>query len=162
MREPEKILQTLTDVQIVSLAKRLSGAIYATVPYATVHSHVVRDVEGLDTLTRFNSEAKRKMLDSVTSVEATRRVLAAYAKDPDLGRLLVEEWEALKRDDTLFVGESVVALGLIANLVLFLATTELEFKKGNFKFKKKAAGADVLRELMKPMTELVKKIGVGS
>jgi hypothetical protein len=47
------------------------------------------------------------------------------------------------------------------NLVLLLATTEIEFKKGKLTIREKAADQGILKELMSPITELLKRFTSG-
>ena len=51
---------------------------------------------------------------------------------------------------------AIISLGLIANLTLFMATTEFEFEIKGVKIKKKTASADQIKAIISPLTEYVK------
>lgn len=157
MHDAEQVVGRLTDVQAISLAKRLNTAIYSAVPAAVVNEHVSREIDDVDVLIALGPDARKQSLDPAQSIKMTRELLAAFARDPKLAPLLMHEWDALSSDDSLFTPDTFVYLGLVVNLALLLATTELEYKKGAFKLVKRTADAKIVRELMKPLVELAKK-----
>lgn len=158
MQEAVELVRGLSNVQAVSLLKRLNQDLYGAVPYADVERAAGRDAR---TGLALDAQARKQSLDPQTSVKMARLLLTTLARDPDIAPVVVQAWEAIHSDHRLFV-ETVLAVGLVLNLTLFMSTTEMEFNVGKLKVKKKAADATLLRELMVPVTELVKKFVPGS
>lgn len=157
MNEAEKIVESLSDVQAVAMMGRLNAAVFSETAYAEVQAHLVTGIEGVDVLSELDAGKKKLRLGMEDSVRAAKLILGGFAKDADLGLLLVDEWEKYKNEKTLMSVEPILYLGLVANLTLILATTEVEYRRGNFKFRKRAADAKLLKAIIDPIAEIVKK-----
>ena len=103
----------------------------------------------------------KQNIDPEQSVELTRKVLLGFASDDNLSDFILHNWEKIEKDDSLMI-ETIVTLGILANLTLFMVTTELEFEFKGIKIKKKGANADQIKAVLSPLTELIKKIVPGS
>jgi hypothetical protein len=158
MEEAVTIVEGLTSVQAVSLLKRLNRDLYQAVPYQEVKDHLISDVDEVQMLENTDLEMKKKSLDSDASIQATKQILLAYAKSEDLAPVLVQAWDEIKTDDSLFI-ETIIVVGLLVNLTLFMATSDMEFKIGKLTIRKGRADSSIIKEIMSPVTELIKAMG---
>jgi hypothetical protein len=154
MRQAKKIVESIDDVQAVSLLKKLNRTVFEAVQFDDLKKNII-SIDGIDQIGSLTLEQKKTNLDSDQSGMLTRNILTAFANDSQLAPLLVQCWEEIENDDAMFV-EAVIALGLVANLTLFLATTNLKVKFKNVDIEKKAADPDIIREVLTPITEFVK------
>jgi hypothetical protein len=154
MRQAKKIVESIDDVQAVSLLKKLNRTVFEAVQFDDLKKNII-SIDGIDQIGSLTLEQKKTNLDSDQSGMLTRNILTAFANDAQLAPLLVQCWEEIENDDAMFV-EAVIALGLVANLTLFLATTNLKVKFKNVDIEKKAADPDIIREVLTPITEFVK------
>ena len=155
MKSAESIVENLTNVQAVSLLKQLNRNLYMAVPYKEVAKHFLEGLSDVQTLKGLDVETRKTQLDPEASIRATKQVLMFFAKDPVLASALVQAWDEIQTDDSLFI-ESIITIGLLANLTLFVATTEIEFKIGNVHFKKTRADANMLKETLGAITSIAK------
>lgn len=160
MQKAIAIVEKLSDVQTVSLLKQIELMLSKAIPPGAVEAHLPEDLEGVSLLRKLSPATKASKADPTVSVTIAKGMLRAMAADDNLAPLVVRAWDEVKSDDSLFVG-AAIAVGLMANLALFLVTTELEFEVKNLKIKKGKASAEVIREVLRPLTEFVKKIGRG-
>jgi hypothetical protein len=153
MQDAVELVGRLSNVQAVALLLRLNEDLYDALPYAEVEQFAQPDARESLAL---DGRALKETMDSEASVAAARMLLTVIARDPGLAPVVMQAWDAIRKDQPLMV-ETVVAVGLVLNLTLFMTTTEMEFKVGKLKVKKKAADAKLLKELLVPVTELIKK-----
>ena len=158
MQNAVDLVRSLSNVQAVALLHQLNKDLYRAVPYAEVEQAAGPDAR--DSL-KVEPSARKQPMDSESSIEAARILLTAMARDPGLAPVVVQAWESIRDQHTLMI-ETVLAVGLVLNLTLFMSTTELEFKVGKLKVKKKAADAKLLKELLVPVSALIKKFTPGS
>lgn len=157
MQTAVDIVERLNSVQTISLLKRLNQILYGAVSYKDVQAHLPSDVDDVILLEKLNPEMKKRNLDPKTSVELARHVLMAVAQDKALGPILVQAWDEIREDDSLFI-ETIVAVGLIVNLTLFMATSKMELRFGKQAITKEMASPDLLTALLSPVKDLVGKI----
>ena len=157
MKQAVAIVESLTNVQAVSLLKRLNRDLYQAVPDHDVKDHLVTGVDEVQTLQNLDLETKKKRLDPEASVQATKQLLMAFARNDDLAPVLVQAWDQIKTDDSLFI-ETIVVVGLLVNLTLFMATSDMEFKIGTLSIKKGRADSGILKEILSPVAELIKRL----
>lgn len=158
MQDAVELVRSLSNVQAVALLQRLNKDLYGAVQYADVERRAQPDARASLAV---DGRARRQGMDAESSVAAARMLLTVMARDPGLAPVVVQAWDGIRKDHTLMI-ETVLAVGLVLNLTLFMSTTEMEFKVGNLKVKKKAADAKLLKELLVPVTELIKKFTPGS
>jgi hypothetical protein len=158
MQDAVELVRSLSNVQAVALLQRLNKDLYGAVQYSEVEQ--CAQPEALTSLA-VDGRARKQTMDAENSAAAARMLLTVMARDPGLAPVVVQAWDAVRKDHTLMV-ETVLAVGLVLNLTLFMSTTEMEFKVGKLKVKKKAADAKLLKELLVPVTELIKKFTPGS
>ncbi len=154
MKNIRNVVAGLTDVQVVTLLKQLNRDLYQVVPFREVESRLL-DNAPVESLHNLDLAAKKAALDPETSVAASRQILTAFASSEELAPVVQAAWEEIRDDDSLFI-ETIVAVGLVANLTLFMATTEIEFKWKGLTIRKKTADASVVKEVVLPIIELIK------
>lgn len=156
MEKAEVIVENLSNVQAISLLKRLNQMLYTAVTPQQVTSSVDSSIKGVDLLSELPLERKKENLTPEDSVRTAKYVLRSFALDDALAPALIQAWKEIKDDDGLFI-EAIVAVGLIANLTLFLATSDIEFKIGGLHIKKKPADPETVKAVIEPISEMIKK-----
>jgi predicted nucleic acid-binding protein len=156
MKKALDIVQNLDDVQAVMMLKQIYQDIFTKISLKEINQHIDNQ-ESVSMLKNLDVDDLKQNIDPEQSVELTRKVLLGFASDENLSDLILHNWEKIEKDDSLMI-ETIVTLGLLANLTLFMATTELEFECKGIKFKKKGANADQIKAVLSPLTELIKKI----
>lgn len=160
MSEALDIVCNLDDVQATMMLKQIYQDVFKAVPLEHVKQRV--EYKGcLAMLQDIGTDVLKQNIDPEQSVALTRKVLKGLALDRDLSGLIMDSWERVKKDDSLVV-ETIITLGLIANLTLLMATTELKFEIRGIKVNKKGASAEQIKAVLSPLIELVKKITPGS
>jgi len=156
MQTAVEIVQTLDSVQAVSLLKRLNQIIFGAVTYQEIQDHLPAGIDELKLLENLDVQAKKQYLDPKTSVELSRQLLMEFARDEALAPVVIKAWDDIREDDSLFI-ETIIALGLIANLTLFMATTDLEFTVGQLRIKKPPAPPALVKAVLNPLSIFVGK-----
>jgi len=64
--------------------------------------------------------------------------------------------DEVRRDESVFIEHSIV-VGEVVNLTMFMASSELEFKFRNGTIKKGPISAAMLKTILEPVVEVVKK-----
>ena len=160
MKKALDIVQDIDDVQAVMMLKQIYQDIFTVIPLKEIKQNV--EYQGsVSMLKDLDIDIMKQNIDPEQSVELTRKVLKGFALDKDLSNLVIHNWEKIEKDDSLMI-ETIITLGLLANLTLFMATTELEFEFKGIKIKKKGANAKQIKAVLSPLTELIKKIVPGT
>jgi hypothetical protein len=157
MQQAIDIVKGASDVQVIALVKRVHAEVARALTPEALTDGLAEAGPQVQPLASLPPEVRRATLESADAVDASRRLLLALAGDPQTAPLVVEAWDAVRSDDSLFI-ETVVAVGLLANLTLFLATTEIELTIGGVRIRKGAADATLVRAVVEPLVELVKRI----
>jgi hypothetical protein len=152
MEDATKIVDTLTDVKTVMLLRQVGRRVFAELSIDEVRKSAV----STGILTDVSVAAGREQLDPESSVAMARYVLRGLARDSALAPLVVQAYGDIEKDDGLLI-ETVVALGLIVNLTMLIAASEVEFKAGGLTFKKGKVSADEIKQIVEPVVELVKR-----
>ncbi|UCE07831.1 MAG: hypothetical protein JSW07_07310, partial [bacterium] len=113
------------------------------------------------TLKVLNQETKQRKFNATDSVVLAKQILRGFARDKQMSSLVLAAWEDIKDDDKLFI-ETILAVGLVVNVTLFMASSEIEYSDGKLSFKKGKADANMLKSIMEPVIEMVKKLPLGS
>lgn len=161
MQKALEIIQHLDDVQSVKMLKQIYKDIFKAVPVEEVKRITGNNNnEAVSLLNNLSDDMIKKNFDPEQSVDLTKKMLLAFAKDENLSWLVINAWEKVENDDSLMI-EVIITLGLIANLTLFMATTELEFEIKGVKIKKGIANAEQIKAVLSPLTDFVKGIALG-
>jgi hypothetical protein len=145
-------IKGLTDVQVVAAVRQLNRRVFSDLSFDAVKAATT--ATGLKTVSK---DAAATQLDSAASVKLSRQVLTAAASDPGLAPLVTEVINHVKQDDSLFI-ETAIAIGVLVNLTMFMASSELNFTSGKLSIHKGQVGADVVKLLVEPVLELIKKV----
>ncbi len=155
MKEAVTLVEGLTNVQAISLLKQLYRDLYKAVPYQHVKDHLLTSVDGVEMLRDVDLDTRKQYLDSTTSVKTTRHLLMAFARDDNLGSVLIQSWQKIKSDDSLFI-EEAITVGLLVNLTLFMTSTNVEYKDRKLSFRYNP-DVRILETILSPITELIKR-----
>jgi hypothetical protein len=160
MQKAFEIIQNLDDVQSVKMLKQIYKDIFKAIPFDEV-KRSAGDNESVSLLCNLDTDMMRHNFEPEQSVDLTKNMLLAFAEDENLFWLVINAWEKIENDDSLMI-ETIITLGLIANLTLFMATTEAEFEIKGVKIKKGIANAEQIKAVLSPLVELIKRIVPGA
>ncbi len=144
----------------MTTAKTTANLVWAAKQLAENNANQITPEE-ISILKDLDIDIMKQNIDPEQSVELARKLLTGFALDKDLSNLIIHNWEKIEKDDSLMI-ETIITLGILANLTLFMATTELEFEFKGIKIKKKGANAEQIKAVLSPLTELIKKIVPGT
>ena len=152
------IVQGLSDSEIVEVVKELFNTVYTEVPYNEVRNNSEAVAE-VDPLVSLDTEALKHELSATESARLGRLVLEQYARDPELAPFVQQAWDKVQNSDNLVVG-MILAVGLVVNLTLLVATTEVEVQKGadgtiTWRVVKKEATPELIDAVVKPVVQAV-------
>lgn len=139
------------------MLKKLNQILHSSVPPQKISDNLDMTIEEVAYLKTMKLEIKKKHLSPQESIQMTMHVLRTIALDDTLAPVILQAWDEIKDDDGLFI-EAIIAVGLIVNLTLFMATSDIEFKAGGLSIRKGRADAQTIKTLVEPITEMVKKI----
>ena len=160
----ERIVRDLTDSQVVGVVKEFFSEVFTQIPYEEVRLNS-ETVANLDSLVRLDGETLECPLSAAESARLGRLVLERFARDPELSPLVDKACEKVKSSDEMFV-DVLLALGLIVNLTLLVATTEVQVKKESdgtttWKLTKKKASPELVKAVIDPVVGAAKSFGLG-
>jgi hypothetical protein len=107
-----------------------------------------RAVAGWNKVESLTPQQAKQLLPPAEAASTARNILLHLADDATFGPLL-EEHLASYRDDELMV-EMVLAVGLVASVLMVVASTEFEGKIAGVKFKKGKVDPETLKALIGP------------
>ena len=144
-------IDDLSDVQAITAARQLSRRIFSAVTLDVLRpaAHVC----DLDAVPQVTMSAR---LDSTDSAGVSKHLLRAFARDHALAPVVTEVVDEVRQDESVFIEHSI-AIGEIVNLTMFMASSELEFKFRSGTIRKSAVSAAMLKTVLEPIVEVVKK-----
>jgi len=151
MTTAQDIVKNLNDNQAVKMASNIHDRIFSAVDYDTVEKNTRGDDDGKTLLGLSDDQLKTKF-DASTSVELSRNILESISNDEELSAVIADAWEEVQNDDSLFIG-TVIVVGLMVNLTLFMISSELELNFKNGKLIKHKVDT----EAVKAVVELISK-----
>ena len=158
MSDATAIVDGLSETNVIRMVKLIESEVMNALSDEEL-KRASRPYAGLvDPLIALDEDTREIALDSEQSVEASRQILRALAAAPDLAPLVVQAWDEMKKDKSLFIVETIVAVGLVANLTIFMATTTFKFKAGNVIVEKRPADPKLVSAVLKPLADLVKAL----
>jgi len=146
-----RAIDELSDVQAVTAARHLGRRIFSVVTL-----DVLRPAPPAGELDAMPSVTKSARLDSTDSAGISKHLLRAFAMDRALAPVVTEIVDEVRRDESVFIEHSIV-VGEVVNLTMFMASSELEFKFRNGTIKKGPISAAMLKTILEPVVEVVKK-----
>ncbi len=159
-----EIVNDLSDLDAVRFVQFLGGEIFEGITGKEVIANIPQSfhsIPGLKELQNLQPDQKKMDLPPQKSIKIARDLLSYFAQDEALGPILETLWEKYKNEsDELFIG-AVLASGFVAGMILLAATTEIEGKIGNIKFKKKVASPEIVEALAKAAFDSLRQILTG-
>ncbi|MCZ6565991.1 MAG: hypothetical protein O6852_07655 [Gammaproteobacteria bacterium] len=153
MTTAQDIVINLNDNQAIKMARNIHDRIFSAVDYDTVEKNSRGDDDGKTLLGLSDDQLKTKF-DASTSVELSRNILESISNDEGLSAVIADAWEEVQNDDSMAIGiGTVIAVGLMVNLTLFMISSELELNFKNGKLIKHKVDT----EAVKAVVELISK-----
>jgi len=160
-----EIIDNLSGLDAVRFVQFLGGEIFEGVSGKEVIANIpasFHSIPELEKLEKLESDQKKMDLPPQESIQIARDLLGYFAQDATLGPIIEMSWEKYRNEsDELFVG-AALACGFVASMILFTATTEIEGKVGNIKFKKTAASKEIVEALAKAAFDSLRQMFTGS
>ena len=155
MISAQEIVQNLNDNQAVMMANKINDKIFSNVEFDIIERGIKDDNVG-KTLLGLSDDQLKIELNANISVDLSREILESMAKDENLSMLITDVWREVQEDDSMFVG-TAIAIGLIANLTLFMISSEFELEIGGVKLRKHTIDTEAVKAIMEPITEAIRK-----
>ncbi len=153
MISAEEIVSTLGDNQAVAMAQRIHNRLFSNIDFADLKQNTQNNADAALLLSLTPQQYELKF-DATTSTQLVRQFLTTLANDPETAPIIVDIWQEVTDDDSMFVG-TVVAVGLMVNLTLFMISSELEIDLGKVKIRKAKVDTDAVKAVMEPVKSLV-------
>jgi len=143
-RSAGDIVKDLTPMQRARVAEELYDIVFAHVPMETVLNNADDDI-------RNRTVAGIEERFAVEQDEVVQQLLLAYANDRKLEPILLEAITTVTEAGTLSI-RSLLTAGMLINLILFNATTEVEIKydsRGHMSWvlNKKTASPELMKQI---------------
>ena len=157
-----ELVKKLSDTQVVEVTKHLFNSVYSNVPYDQVASNS-KGIAEVSQLASLSDEDMQQELSAADSARFGRLLLEQYAQDPALAPLVEQAWKKVESSDELII-EVMLALGLVVNLTLFMASTKVKLKKGpdgkiEWELEKGRATPDLVKSVINPLAKVAKAGG---
>lgn len=153
------IVRDLSDSQVVGVMKELFNLVYKEIPYDSVRANS-EAVEEVAPLASLDGEHLDRDLSAAESADLGRLVLEEYANNPDLEPFVQKACDQVRGSDKLVVGV-ILALGVVVNLTLLVATTSARMVKAadgskSWSITKTKAKPELVDKVLGPVVEAVK------
>ncbi len=151
----------LSDDQVAAVLGQVYRDIYKEVSAVAVRENGAAEEE-LRPLLQLDADALEQSLSAQESLALGRVLLAALVEDPQLAPLVAEAMDKADSADEMFVGV-VLALGLVVNLTLLVASTEVRITqtaagKRSWSINKRKADTDLVNAVVKPVTDAATRL----
>ena len=159
--EARTIVDGLTDVEAVRFFQHFGNQVFAGTPRDVILSNVsatATGVAGVEEVITLDPARRQERLSPDDSVTIARTFLRAIADDDGLAPALVQSWQSYE-EDRQFV-DIILAAGFVAAMLMFMSTTEVEGKVGNWKFRKRPATPELVRTILQPIAKAVNPTSV--
>lgn len=149
----------LSDSEVIAVTTELFNRVYQEIPYDDVRSNFA-GVDAVDPLVGLDEPALRRQLSADDSARLGRLVLEHYARDEAFEPLVDEAIEKVRSSDDLIVGV-ILAVGLVVNLTLLVATTKATVSKQPdgtiaWSVSKSEASPELVTAIVNPVVEVAK------
>jgi hypothetical protein len=157
-------IQTLDDFQVVRFFDRFSRQLIAgaNVSLDQIKSGIpdsARALEGFAQIENLAPELAERCLDPSASAALARNILVALSGDAEFAPLIESALDRY-RDDEL-VADVILAIGLVASMLLIIATTEFTAEGKNWKFAKKRASPELVKAITEPCAKVISNLSPG-
>jgi hypothetical protein len=162
MSKTLEMINQLPDAKVIEVSKVLFNRLYAEVPYDDVLANA-RDQALLEPLLSLGEDALGSNLTAEDSARIGRQMVSHLAADETFEPIVREAVEKVQQSDKLVV-DVILAVGLVVNLTLLVATTRIDVSKdadGNisWRFKKREASPELVKAVVEPVADLATKVG---
>ena len=159
MTTAQEIVQNLNDNQAVMMVNKIHNRIFNAIDFDVIENNIKNHDVG-KALLGLSDDQLNIEFDANISVKLSRSFLESIAKDEGLSDVITNAWEEVQNDDSMIVG-TIIALGLIANLTLFMVSSKIEIDFGNVKINKDKVDIEAVKAIMEPISETIKMISAG-
>jgi hypothetical protein len=151
-------IQILDDFQVVRFFDRFSRQLIAGANVSLDHiksgiPDSARALEGFEQIENLSHELAEQCLDPSTSATLARSILTALSANTQFAPLIESVLDGY-RDDEL-VADAILAVGLVASMLLIIATTEFTAEGKNWKFTKRGASPELVKAITEPCAKLI-------
>jgi hypothetical protein len=157
MTTTKELIESLSDEQVIEVTKGLFNCVYTEIAYDEVVSNS-DGVAELGPLMALDAGDLKRDLSASDSARFGRLVLAEFASDRELETLVRQAVDAVQGSDDLVIG-TILAVGMIVNLTLLIATTSVKVQKdadGNITWQvgKKTANSELVTSVINPLAQV--------
>lgn len=154
MTTAQEIVQKLNDNQAVMMLNKVHNRLFTSLDFDILENNV-KDKDIGKTLLAIDDEQLDVELDAVVSVRLSREFLESLARDDQLSVFITDAWEEVQNDDSMFIG-TVIAIGLMVNLTLFMVSSKIDINIGGVTISKDTVDTEAVKAIMEPITEAIK------
>jgi hypothetical protein len=159
MTTAQQIVNNLNDNQAIMMVNKIHNRIFSAVDFDTIENNVKGDDDG-STLLGLSDDQLGAELDAGVSVAVARKFLESVAQDEGLSEVITDSWEEVQNDDSMFVG-TVIAVGLMVNLTLFMISSNIEIDLGKVKISKGTVDTEAVKAIMEPISKAASLASTG-
>ncbi len=160
-----KIINDLSDLDAVRFFQFLGREIFEDISGKEVIANIpesFRSITELEKLENLKPDQRKMDLPAEKSIKIARDLLIYFAQDEALGPIIETVWDKYNNEsDELIIG-TVLGIGFVASMILFTATTEVEGKIGNIKFKKNVASPEIVEAIAKAAFDSIRQLLPGT
>ncbi len=158
----ERVLM-LDDYQVVRFFEHFGRQLVAgaNTPLDDIRSGIpttIRTLKEVSQIEDLTPEQAERPLEFSTSAATARNIMVHLANDAEFAPLLGSALDGY-RDDEL-VADVILATGLVASVLLVIATSEFEGTVAGIKFKKTKADPELVRAVAEPFANAISN-GIG-
>lgn len=151
-------IAAMDDFQVVRLLEAFTHQLMASssTPFETVAAGIPASTRALASwgaLAGLTPDQAETTLDPPAAAATARRVLSMVAEDGTFGPAL-EGFLSTYRDDAL-VAEVVLAVGLVASLLMMVASTSFKAKFGSVEIEKHTVDAESIKAILEPFAKVI-------
>ncbi len=157
-----EIINQLPDAKVIEVSKALFDRLYAEIAYDDVLAGA-RDQKPLNPLLSIGEDALGSNLTAEDSARIGRQMVSYLAADEAFEPIVREAVEKVQHSDKLVV-DVILAVGLVVNLTLLVATTKIDVSKDadgkiSWRIKKREASPELVKTVVEPVTDLATRVG---
>lgn len=146
MSNMQDVIKNLNDNQAVMLLNNIHNRIFNAVDFDDLEKNI-KDNDVGKILLELSDEQLNVDFDANISVDLTREFLTSIVKDENFSELIKAAWEEVKNDDAMMVG-TIIAVGLMVNLTLFMVSSKFEIDINGMKFSKDKVDTEAVKAIM--------------
>lgn len=157
MQDIISLVKNFSDSEVIEVLNVLHADIFKLVPYQQIIENTSGSAEDVQALVDLNAQKKLSQVGIDQSIKPARALLYIMASNDQLAVFVKNAWEKNQESEHMGVIATIVTIGLLVNLTLLVATTEIRYKDGKWELHKKTATAEQIKAVVSPVKELAKK-----